>query len=138
MKIQRVYVAGSLSNIKWVRRIQQMIRATKREITYDWTQNDVTPHALTAAVINADVLVALLPGGKGTHWEMGMASALGKPLILIADSRKVVLDDSIFYRSPNVIWWDSSEPRTNTPREPNDTEINLVLWDAFMQLESST
>ena len=36
------------------------------------------------AVKNADVLIVLLPGGFGTHVEIGAALALGKPVILHA------------------------------------------------------
>lgn len=35
-----------------------------------------------AGVRDADVLVALLPGGYGTHVEIGAALALGKQIIL--------------------------------------------------------
>ena len=43
-----------------------------------------TALAEIAAVREADVLVVLLPGGYGTHVEIGAALALGKPVILHA------------------------------------------------------
>ena len=39
---------------------------------------------------DADVLVVLLPGGYGTHVEIGAALALGKPVILHAPDRKTL------------------------------------------------
>jgi nucleoside 2-deoxyribosyltransferase len=41
-----------------------------------------------AGVREADVLIALLPGGYGTHVEIGAALALGKPVILHAPDQK--------------------------------------------------
>ena len=38
----------------------------------------------------ADVLIVLLPGGHGTHVEIGAALALGKPVILHAPDRKTL------------------------------------------------
>lgn len=37
-------------------------------------------------VRNSDVVIALLPGGRGTHIELGAAIALGKPVLLIDES----------------------------------------------------
>jgi nucleoside 2-deoxyribosyltransferase len=41
-------------------------------------------------VLQADVLIALLPGGNGTHVEIGAALALGKPVILHAPDRETL------------------------------------------------
>ena len=57
-----------------------------------------------AAVREADVLVVLLPGGYGTHVEIGAALALGKPVILHAPDRKT-LDapyPCVFHYHPRV------------------------------------
>ena len=82
------------------------------ERTLDWTaQKSVGPDgyadiamAEIAAVREADVLVVLLPGGYGTHVEIGAALALGKPVILHAPDRKT-LDTPypcIFHYHPRV------------------------------------
>ena len=57
-----------------------------------------------AAVRDADILIVLLPGGFGTHVEIGAALALGKPVILHAPDRKT-LDTPypcIFHYHPGV------------------------------------
>lgn len=64
--------------------------------TYDWTQNACARDAGTVtlgdlrsigqherdAVMSADVVPILLPGGKGTHVELGIAIAQGRRTIL--------------------------------------------------------
>jgi nucleoside 2-deoxyribosyltransferase len=42
------------------------------------------------AVGEADVLIVMLPGGYGTHVEIGAALALGKPVILHAPDQKTL------------------------------------------------
>src|ERR1035437_6720519 len=82
------------------------------ERTLDWTdQSNVGPDGYSdtalaeiAAVRAADALVVLLPGGYGTHVEIGAALALGKPVILHAPDRKT-LDTPypcIFHYHPGV------------------------------------
>ena len=56
------------------------------------------------AIRNADVLIVLLPGGLGTHVEIGAALALGKPVILHAPNRETLNDPYpyIFHYHPGV------------------------------------
>lgn len=42
------------------------------------------------AVSEADVLIVMLPGGYGTHVEIGVALALGKPVILHAPDQRIL------------------------------------------------
>ena len=68
------------------------------ERTFAWKGEDGTgadAHAAVAVaelkgVRDADVLVVLLPGGYGTHVEIGAALALGKPVILLAPDHKTL------------------------------------------------
>lgn len=111
--MRTAYVASSIKNITWVNRVQVMLETFGFTITYDWTAHgDVTGQGATrcaevavrerAAVKSASVLVVLLPGGKGTHWECGVADAVGVPIIMISDG--VSRTDSVFYFSPSVRW----------------------------------
>jgi nucleoside 2-deoxyribosyltransferase len=81
--------------IEWiVRRLQ----AEGWERTFDWGaalgQSPDNYAEVAAAeldgVRDADVLVALLPGGYGTHVEMGYALALKKPVILHAPDQETL------------------------------------------------
>jgi nucleoside 2-deoxyribosyltransferase len=52
----------------------------------------------------ADALVVLLPGGFGTHVEIGAALALGKPVVIHAPDRKTLETPypCVFHYHPNV------------------------------------
>jgi hypothetical protein len=66
--------------------------------TFNWTAlgrfaSDQFPNVAQAEVEGireADVLIALLPGGFGTHVEIGVALALGKTIILHAQTQEVL------------------------------------------------
>ena len=114
----RFYVASGFSNILNVRYVAQALEAKGYFNTYDWTQNasardadPVTPAALRAigqqekeAVLRADVVVILLPGGKSTHVELGMAIARGKRTILHSPDGAINNTEtaSTFYHLPEV------------------------------------
>jgi hypothetical protein len=63
-----------------------------------------TALAEIAGVREADVLIVLLPGGYGTHVEIGAALALGKPVILHAPDRKTLETPypCIFHYHPSI------------------------------------
>lgn len=66
--------------------------------TFAWSDQTTQNHsdyadiaqAELAGVRQADVLIVLLPGGFGTHVEIGAALALGKRVILHAPDRKTL------------------------------------------------
>jgi nucleoside 2-deoxyribosyltransferase len=79
----------------------QLLRALESrgwERTYTWIAGDEATAEQYADVAlkelrgieQADVLIVLLPGGYGTHVEIGAALALGKPVILHAPDRKTL------------------------------------------------
>ncbi|MDJ0319958.1 hypothetical protein [Pseudarthrobacter sp. PS3-L1] len=94
--LKRFYVASSFRNIATVRYVAQALESKGYVNTYDWTQNAsvggagaITLSDLRSigqhekdAVKDADVVVILLPGGKGTHVELGIAIAHGRRIIL--------------------------------------------------------
>ena len=90
----------------------EALKARGWERTFDWADlGRVAPDkyadtamAELAGVRDADVLIALLPGGYGTHVEIGAALALGTPVILHAPDRQT-LDTPypcIFHYHPGV------------------------------------
>jgi nucleoside 2-deoxyribosyltransferase len=82
------------------------------ERTLAWTGEDSESSEGNAAIAvaelegvrEADVLVVLLPGGYGTHVEIGAALALGKPVILHAPDRKTLVTPylCVFHYHPAV------------------------------------
>jgi hypothetical protein len=68
------------------------------ECTFDWaalgdvgrSQYPETAQAELAGVQDADVLLVLLPGGYGTHVEIGAALAFGKSIIIHSPDQKTL------------------------------------------------
>ena len=93
----KVYIASSLGNVAMVQRLRDLLVSLDHEITHDWTvvgpghAND--PRAVRQAdvvdqvsltlenradadiegVVSADALIVVMPGGVGTHTELGVA-----------------------------------------------------------------
>ena len=96
----KFYIATRLENHKQHNLIRdRLVNVYGHEITYDWTvHGPVWAHGDTPkqrmdriqevailerqGVEQADIVIALLPGGRGTHAEIGMALALGKPTLI--------------------------------------------------------
>jgi hypothetical protein len=96
---EAVTIVAALKTVGWER-------------TLDWSNlrdNSVTGYSETAvaelaAVRAADVLVVLLPGGYGTHVEIGVALALGIKIIIHAPDRRTLETPypCVFHYHPNV------------------------------------
>ncbi|MRH41348.1 group-specific protein [Aquibacillus halophilus] len=89
------YIASGLQNRNPVRKVAQALSAFGLEHTYDWTQNQrgttLEMHkrvgeAERAAIVKSDFVVVILPGGKGTHTEFGMALGLGKRIYVYSET----------------------------------------------------
>jgi hypothetical protein len=83
---QKFYIASSLDNAGQVRQLAETLKAAGWTHTYDWTVHGSvagqgeqafvdTATAEVEGVRWADVVVVLLPGGRGTHVELGIALA---------------------------------------------------------------
>ncbi|WP_079504647.1 group-specific protein [Mesobacillus jeotgali] len=111
--MKKFYVASSFKNIEAVRYISRQLVERGYLHTYDWTRNDraSTFEDLTeigqrekAAVMEADFLLVLLPAGKGSHIELGIALGLGKRIYLHSPDGEVnhLETTSTFYHLPEV------------------------------------
>lgn len=109
---KRFYLATRKDRETQANAISESLQREGWERTFVWTGqdgNDAGHYATVAqqelnAIKNADVLIVLLPGGYGTHVEIGFALALGKPVILHAPDRET-LDTPypcIFHYHPGV------------------------------------
>lgn len=83
----RYYIASGLENAAKVKELKKILDARGWVHTYDWTAHGaVWPQggdALRnvaeleeAGVCEAEVVIVLLPGGRGTHAEFGMALSM--------------------------------------------------------------
>ncbi|MCQ1996498.1 nucleoside 2-deoxyribosyltransferase [Arthrobacter sp. zg-Y1171] len=116
--MKRFYVASSFRNIANVRYVAQTLESKGYVNAYDWTRNAAARDAGTVtlddlrsigqqerdAVMGADVVVILLPGGKGTHVELGIAIAQGRRIVLHSADEDIKNPEttSTFYHLPEV------------------------------------
>lgn len=119
----KFYLASGLDNIESARFFRDGLVRAGHEQTYDWTQHGaVAAHGIerirevAAAELRgveaADFAVVVLPGGRGTHFEMGAAHAMGKPIFVYAPRLSLVdahPDTCAFYHLPGVrtLWGDA-------------------------------
>jgi predicted Rossmann-fold nucleotide-binding protein len=107
------YVASSFKNKKVVNEVSLLLKQLGWHHTYDWTQNErVTSLASLQkigmlekqAIANSDVVVVILPGGKGSHIELGLAIAWQKKTFLYSPNLEAMdmQTTSTFYHLPEV------------------------------------
>lgn len=109
----KFYVGSGLQNIELVREVATELHRYGWHQTYDWTQNERADTFLDLkrignfekeAIEDADYVLILLPGGKGSHIELGMAIALKKQVFLYSPHGEA-MDmklTSAFYHLPEV------------------------------------
>lgn len=96
MEPRKFYIATSLENHAAHNRVRDALQARGFRLTYDWTPHGAAwpkgaayvrevMRAEKQGVLAADFLVLLLPGGKGTHVELGLALAIDLPILLVAE-----------------------------------------------------
>jgi len=96
--MRKFYVASSFKNVDTVRYVSQKLKDVGYIHTYDWTQNGraLTFEALRSigeqeksAVKDSDFVIVILPAGKGSHIEMGMALGFGKKIFLYSPNKAI-------------------------------------------------
>lgn len=105
------YLANLLKEVGWVQTFDwtqavDLQLSTSQEPASDSYRAEVCLQELEG-VLSADVVVVLLPGGRGTHTELGAALAANKPVILVFKSLDDLNTDGhpmAFYRHPNIGW----------------------------------
>lgn len=114
----RFYIATGIGNAALAIRLANLLMDHGHELTYDWTVHGDVRYASEQrmsevafnefrAVRDAELIVALLPGGKGTHTEIGAAIATrsNKRIILWSANGDEFRHDSntcVFYYHPAV------------------------------------
>lgn len=107
------YIASSIKNKEMVKSLADQLKLEGFCHSYDWTINDRADsmdllasigESELSAVRNSDFLVMLLPGGKGSHIEMGIALGLGKRVYLYSPNNDIFEFDktSTFYHVAGV------------------------------------
>ncbi|MGY3715827.1 group-specific protein [Sutcliffiella cohnii] len=111
--MKKFYVASSFGNMEMVRYVSNEFIRRGYVQTYDWTKNEraSTTEDLKRigeeeknAVMDADFVIVLLPAGKGSHIEFGIALGQGKRIYLYSQDGEVnnFETTSRFYHVPEV------------------------------------
>lgn len=111
----KFYVGSGIKNIKEVNYYVKRLKEMGWEHTYDWVKNvnndivieDIKEYAKleTQGICESDVVIILLPAGRGTHIELGMALALNKKIFLCSNTKdKFSIENTVaFYELPNIV-----------------------------------
>jgi nucleoside 2-deoxyribosyltransferase len=115
----RIYVASGLDNASKpeFQKLLQDIRDLGHALTYEWwTHGSMKDHSdqqicLTAerelyGIETADLVIVWLPGGGGTHVEMGYAFGLMIPVLLMNFDPATMRKVAFYYLFSKVTWWD--------------------------------
>ena len=136
----KVYVASSLSNWKRVRSICDKIKSLGAKITYDWSQwgedifgegTEINPDGIkpedklvdiaiaeVKGVEDADVVLAVMPGERGSHFEMAIAWHTKTPVVILTDGETAQRPTS-FHLLPRI-------ERINNEQEAIDRTIEIA------------
>lgn len=96
--MKKFYVASSFKNIDMVRLVSKRLVEKGFIHTYDWMRNEraSTIEALKEigleeknAVLAADFIIVLLPAGKGSHIEFGIALGQQKRIYLYSPNEDI-------------------------------------------------
>lgn len=111
----KFYIGSGLKNCELVHYYAKILEENGWQHTYDWTKNindDVTMEDLAKyakseqrGILDSDVVIILLPAGRGTHIELGMALALHKKIFLCAVTEEEFgIENAVaFYELPDIV-----------------------------------
>lgn len=110
----KFYIGSGLKNCELVNYVSEKLVKIGWKHTYNWAKNVTGRETLEdliqfskleqQAINDSDVVIIILPAGRGTHVELGMALALNKKIYLCAtDSQTFAIENTVnFYQLPNI------------------------------------
>ncbi|TMU85039.1 group-specific protein [Bacillus sp. BHET2] len=109
----KFYIASSFANKDQVRFVSDQLKQNGFIHTYDWTKNEkattfrdlqMIGQKEKDAIVDSDIVIVLLPGGKGSHVELGLAIGLNKRVIIHSPKGEVhdFAQTTTFYHLPEV------------------------------------
>ena len=139
----KFYVGSGMKNAKLVEYYQEKLKEAGWEQTYNWVKNinndididEIREYAKLEqeGVINSDVVIILLPAGRGTHIELGMSLALNKKTFLcsLTEDEFSIENTVAFYELPNVVKLvgtadENIKEILKFKKEKKDSEISLT------------
>jgi nucleoside 2-deoxyribosyltransferase len=127
----KFYIASKLENAETVKRVAAVLKAAGHDHTYDWTEHGSVQkegqERLTQVaelekngVKEADMIIVILPGGRGTHAELGIALGAGvKSIIICAEKDDLFQADE----STCAFYWNYAVTRVTGQIDDWLTEI---------------
>lgn len=96
--LKQFYLSTRKDRLDLAAPLLNALKANGWKQTFAWTDQDSKnpagyadiAKAELAGVREADVVIVLLPGGYGTHVEIGAALALGKPVVIHSPDQKTL------------------------------------------------
>ena len=110
----KFYVGSGMKNCELVNYYAKLLKENGWEQTHDWVKNvsddisrdDMIKYASleSQGIVDADVVIMLLPGGRGAHIELGMAMALNKKIFLCyTTEEEFSIENTVaFYELPKI------------------------------------
>ena len=113
----KYYIATRLERAADHNTLRDAMAARGHTLTYDWTRHGSVWRSgvetirevatlETLGVLDADLVIVLLPGGRGTHVELGMAIGAGTARVLLHTQEPHLFGASpetcAFYHHPRV------------------------------------
>lgn len=111
----KFYIGSGMKNCELVNYYSKKLEEKGWKHTYNWAKNingDETIKDLIEyskleqqGIIDSDVVIILLPAGRGTHIELGMALALNKKIFLCSETKEEfsITNTVNFYQLPNIV-----------------------------------
>lgn len=111
----KFYIGSGFKNCELVNYYSKKLEENEWENTYNWTKNinkDITIEDLKEiskleqkGISDSDVVIILLPAGRGTHIELGMSIALNKKIFLCTNNKEEFsIENTVgFYQIPSII-----------------------------------
>lgn len=111
----KFYIGSGMKNCELVNYYSKVLKENGWQQAYDWVQNvnddvninDMIEYASLEkqGIVDSDVVIILLPAGRGAHIELGMAMALDKKLFLCSTTKEEFdIENTVaFYELPNVV-----------------------------------
>ncbi len=111
----KFYVGSGMKNCELVNYYAKILKENGWNQTYNWVENvnadvsieDMTEYAKleSKGIVDSDVVVILLPAGRGAHIELGMALALNKKIFLCSATKdEFGIENTVaFYGLPNIV-----------------------------------
>lgn len=111
----KFYIGSGFKNCELVNYYSKILEENGWKHTYNWAKNikgDETIEDLIECskleqkgIIDSDVVIILLPAGRGTHIELGMALALNKKIFLCSATKdEFSVENTVnFYQLPSIV-----------------------------------